>query len=95
MAQHAPITNIATTTGLTSGALGIYMHHAWQALLAMSSLSLGLMLLGHVRFLLGKRALAKQSSPKSKPSAKKFRVIPNIVLLSRFGSLKTSYHAKV
>jgi len=60
MAQHPPIASIATTTGITSSAMSIYMHHAWQALLIMSSVSLVLISFGHVRLLLGKHALAKQ-----------------------------------
>jgi len=59
MAQHAPIPNIATTTGITTGALGIYMHTSWEALYVMVSLSTLLIIGGHIRFVRGKRVLAK------------------------------------
>lgn len=57
MAQHLPISNVATTTGITGSVLGVYMHAAWKALLIMSTISLVLMLYGHVRLMLGKREL--------------------------------------
>jgi len=75
MAQHAPITHIATTTGLTSGALSIYMHNAWKALLVMSSISLVLMSYGHIKFLMGKHALAQQKQLRDRVNIKKLESI--------------------
>jgi hypothetical protein len=60
MAQHPPIASIATTSGITTGALGVYMHTSWEALYVMVSLSTLLIVSGHVRFIRGKRVLAKE-----------------------------------
>lgn len=75
MAHHAPISNVATTTGLSSTFLGVYLHVAWQILLIMSTASLALIVVGHVKLMQGKRALAKQNElyvmPKSTKSKDK------------------------
>ncbi len=74
MAQFSPIHTTATTTGLTSGALGIYMHGAWRALLIMSMASLILMSYSHIKLLMGKRALVKQSQIKHRVVTKESEI---------------------
>jgi hypothetical protein len=69
MAQHPPIVSIATTSGITTGALGIYMHSSWEALYVMVSFSTLLIVGGHIRFVRGKRILAKERQRRDdKPS---------------------------
>jgi hypothetical protein len=62
MAQQVPTSSIATTSGVTTSALSIYMHHTWEALLFMSCVSLVLMSYGHIKLLFGKHELAKQQA---------------------------------
>ena len=62
MAQHIPISNIATTGGITSTALGVFLHVSWELLFAMASISAVLIIGGMVRLLRGERVLAREKA---------------------------------
>lgn len=60
MAQHAPASNIAASTSVSSTVLGAYLHIAWKILLIMSIFSICLIIFGYIKLMNGKRNIAKQ-----------------------------------
>jgi len=67
MAQHPPITSVATTSGIGTGALGIYLHGSWEVNSAVAVLSVILMTFGLFRLFRGKFVLAQARKRRDKP----------------------------
>ena len=67
MAQHPPIISIATSSGIGTGALGLYLHISWEGLLGIASLSVCLMTWGLFRLFRGQHIIAKARRRRDKP----------------------------